>query len=38
MMNSKGISWSVIASYYGVSVSTLTKHRKHFGKTNNNLL
>ena len=32
-MHTEGISWQIIASYFGVSQSTLLKHRKHYGAT-----
>ena len=31
-MNKAGVSWAVIASYFGVSQNKLLKYRKHYEK------
>ena len=31
-MNDSGISWSIIASYYGLTTTQLLKERKHYDK------
>ena len=34
-MNKAGVSWAVIASYFGVSQGKLLKYRKHYDKQTN---
>ena len=29
-MKDKGLSWSIIASYFNMTTNTLRKHRKHY--------